>query len=169
MKRNPLILGLALALVLRLGLETVAEEERTKDELLFMDIPMVITASRREQPITEAPATINIITSEDIKQSGATNIPDILQMLAGVDVLTMSAQNQHVGIRGFNENMNNKVLVLVDGRVSYWDGQGSVFWNSFFIGVDEIERIEVIKGPALDLLQDLLCIFRKTANSYSYS
>jgi iron complex outermembrane receptor protein len=119
-----------------------------KEDLLFQEIPVVVTASRKEQPITEAPTTITVITSDDIRYSGATNIPDILRMVAGVDVMTITARDQQVGIRGFITPINNKLLVLVDGRTVYTDLYGAVFWEIFPVGVAEIDRIEVVKSPA---------------------
>jgi iron complex outermembrane receptor protein len=119
-----------------------------KEHLLFEEIPVVITASRKEQPITEAPTTITVISSEDIKYSGAVNIPDILRQVAGVDVMTISPRDQQVGVRGFINPLNNKLLVLVDGRTMYTDLYGTVLWDSFPVGLEEIDRIEVVKSPA---------------------
>lgn len=119
-----------------------------KEDLLFQEIPVVVTASRKEQPITEAPTTITVITSDDIKYSGATNIPDILRMMAGVDVMTITARDQQVGVRGFITPINTKLLVLVDGRTVYTDLYGAVFWEVFPVGLSEIDRIEVVKSPA---------------------
>lgn len=119
-----------------------------KEKLLFQEIPVVITASLKEQPITEAPTTITIITAEDIKYSGATNIPDILRRVAGIDVMSITARDQQVGIRGFLSLVNNKLLVLVDGRTVYTELFGMVFWDIFPVGLQEIERIEVVKSPA---------------------
>lgn len=119
-----------------------------KEKLLFEEIPVVITASRKAQPITEAPATISVITSEDIKYSGATNIPDVLRMVAGIDVMTISARDQQVGVWGFITPVNNKLLVLVDGRTIYTDLYGMVLWDLFPVGLQEIDRIEAVKSPA---------------------
>jgi iron complex outermembrane receptor protein len=119
-----------------------------KEDLLFQEIPVVVTASRKEQPITEAPTTITVITSDDIRYWGATNIPDILRMVAGVDVMTITARDQQVGVRGFITPVNNKLLVLVDGRTVYTDLYGAVFWEIFPVGLEEIHRIEVVKSPA---------------------
>ncbi len=126
-------------------------EEITEEELLFMEIPLVITASKKEQPITESPAAVTVLTSKDIKESGASNIPDLLRSVSGVHVMTKSARDQQVSIRGFNENLNNKLLVLIDGRSVYWDGFGNVFWQMFPIDLDEIDRIEIIKSPVSSL------------------
>ncbi|MDQ1354506.1 MAG: hypothetical protein QG657_4815, partial [Acidobacteriota bacterium] len=119
-----------------------------KEKLLFEEIPVVITASRKAQPITEAPTTISVITAEDIKYSGAANIPDVLRMVAGIDVMTISARDQQVGVWGFITPVNNKLLVLVDGRTIYTDLYGMVLWDLFPVGLQEIDRIEAVKSPA---------------------
>ena len=119
-----------------------------KEDLLFQEIPVVVTASRKEQPITEAPTTITVITADDIRYSGATNIPDILRMVAGVDIMTITDRDRQVGVRGFVTPVSNKLLVLVDGRTVYTDLYGIVFWEIFPVGLAEIERIEVVKSPA---------------------
>lgn len=119
-----------------------------KEKLLFQDIPVVITAARKEQPITEAPTTITVISAEDIRYSGAVTIPDVLRMVPGVDVMAIGARDQQVGVRGFIAPVNNKVLVLVDGRSVYTDFYGLVFWDIIPISLEEIDRIEVVKSPA---------------------
>lgn len=131
--------------------ELSAKREVTERELLFREIPVVVTAAKKEQPITEAPATVFVITSENIKQSGATNIPDVLRTVPGVDVMTITARNQQVGIRGFNTPQSNKILVLIDGRSVYWDSYGLVLWDLFPVGLEEIERIEIVRSPSSSL------------------
>ncbi len=107
----------------------------------------VVTAAKRSQKISEAPAAIYVITDEDIRQSGATNIPDVLRMVPGLDVIEISATDFVVNARGFNQEMSNKMLVLIDGRSVYWDIYGLVVWDSFPVNLKEIRRIEIVKGP----------------------
>jgi iron complex outermembrane receptor protein len=127
------------------------DEGLSAEGLLFLEIPMVFAASRKEQPVTEAPAAVTVISAEEIRQSGARTIPDLLQFVSGVDVMTISARDQQVGIRGFNRPLNNKLLVLIDGRSVYSDVFGNVFWSLFPIPMEEIARIEVIKSPISSL------------------
>jgi iron complex outermembrane receptor protein len=127
--------------------EEPKNEEMTGEALLFLEIPVVVTASRKEQLTTEAPAAVTVVSAEDIRQSGALTIPDVLRMVSGVDVITFSVRDQQVGIRGMNNLLNNKVLVMIDGRSVYYDVNGNVFWHTIPIGLEEIERIEVIKSP----------------------
>jgi iron complex outermembrane receptor protein len=123
------------------------EGEVSAEELIFMEVPVVVTASRREQPVTEAPVAVTVVTAEQIRQSGALTVPDVLRMVSGVDVMTITVRDQQVGIRGLNGPVNNKLLVLIDGRTVYEDVLNNVFWEAFPIGMEEIARIEVIKSP----------------------
>src|SRR5579864_8319789 len=79
----------------------------------------VTSVSRKEQPISKAGAAVFVITAEDIRRSGATNIPDLLRMVPGVNVQQIDANSWAIGIRGFADVYADKVLVLVDGRSVY--------------------------------------------------
>ncbi len=115
--------------------------------LLFSEEELVVTASRHEQKISEAPSAITVITAEDIHQSGATNIPDVLRMVPGLDVMFLTALDPSICARGLNHRLSNKVLLLIDGRPSYLKLLGNIFWEAFSISLEEIERIEIIRGP----------------------
>jgi len=106
------------------------------------------SVSRYGQPLLEAPATVSVITAEDIRMSGATNIPDVLRRMVGVDVMQLSAAQPDLSIRGFNRALANKVLVLVDGRSVYQDILATPMWSTIPVLLEEIERIEVVRGPA---------------------
>ena len=106
------------------------------------------SVSRYGQPLLEAPATVSIITADDIRMSGATNIPDVLRRVVGVDVMQLSAAQPDLSIRGFNRALANKVLVLVDGRSVYQDILATPMWATVPVLLEEIERIEVVRGPA---------------------
>lgn len=107
----------------------------------------VVTASRRAQSSLEAPNAMTVITAEDIRLSGATNLYELLRRVPGADVMAMGVGSANVSFRGFNQRLANKVLVLVDGRTEYQDFLGLTLWSALPVGVDEIERIEVIRGP----------------------
>ena len=131
-----------------LGEEIGAEyPELSPEELAWIEIPEVITPARIAQPITEAPSSISIITAEEIHRSGLTNIPDILRRLAGVDVMALSPSDINVGIRGLNSTVSNTLLVMIDGRSVYMDFYGTTIWSTLPILLDEIKRIEVVRGP----------------------
>ncbi len=127
--------------------ETVDEAYPKRELLFFEEIPIVISATKVEQPITESPSSISVITAEDIRRSGATNIADLLRRVPGLDVLRISPSDAQISARGFNESNNNDVLLLIDGRSAYVDFFGIVVWDDLPIVLEEIERIEIIRGP----------------------
>ncbi|MBO87847.1 MAG: hypothetical protein CL927_21050 [Deltaproteobacteria bacterium] len=106
------------------------------------------SVSRYGQPLLEAPATVTVLTAEDIRMSGASNVPDVLRRVVGVDVMQLSAAQPDLSIRGFNRALANKVLVLVDGRSVYQDILATPIWATIPVMLEEIERIEVVRGPA---------------------
>jgi iron complex outermembrane receptor protein len=89
-----------------------------------------------------------VITDEDIRHSGATDLPTVLRRIPGIDVMQMSGADFNVSARGNNQPFANKMLVLVDGRSIYVDVQAAVFWKAIPVTLPEIKRIEVLKGPA---------------------
>ena len=107
----------------------------------------VVTASKEAQSPLDAPSSTSIITEQDIRLSGIISIPELLRRLAGVDVMEITGGQAEVSMRGFNQRLSNKVLVLIDGRSFYVDLLGSTIWSTLPIGVEDIERIEVVRGP----------------------
>ncbi len=107
----------------------------------------VVTASRRAQTTLEAPNATTVITADDIRLSGATTIVDLLRRVPGAEVMAMGVGSTNVSFRGFNQRLANKVLVLLDGRTEYQDFLGLTIWPAIPVGLEEIERIEVIRGP----------------------
>ncbi|MDP9053540.1 MAG: TonB-dependent receptor [Acidobacteriota bacterium] len=107
----------------------------------------VTSVSKKEQTLSRTAAAIYVITQEEIRRSGATNIPDILRMAPGVDVAQIDANTWAVSIRGFNDRYANKVLVLIDGRTVYTPTTSGVYWDELDVPSEDIDRIEVIRGP----------------------
>jgi len=107
----------------------------------------VVTASRRAQSSLEAPNATTVITAEDIRLSGATSLVELLRRVPGADVMELGVGSANLSLRGFNQRIANKVLVLVDGRSEYQDFLGMTLWSSLPIELEEIDRIEVIRGP----------------------
>lgn len=107
----------------------------------------VVTASRRAQSSLEAPNATTVITAEDIRLSGATSLVELLRRVPGADVMELGVGSANFSMRGFNQRIANKVLVLVDGRSEYQDFLGMTLWSSLPISLEEIDRIEVIRGP----------------------
>lgn len=120
----------------------------SNDLELLKEEETVSIASRYEQPISQAPSNVYVVTDEDIRLSGATDLPTILRRIPGLEVMQMTGADFNVSARGANQPFANKMLVMVDGRSIYLDVQGNVFWKSLPITIPEIKRIEVLKGPA---------------------
>ena len=114
---------------------------------LFTQSELAVTASRIEKPISESPAAITVITREDILRSGATHIPDILRRCAGVNVFSVSPGHSEVNIRGLNTVYSSRTSVLIDGRTVYINGQGFIPWESIPVVIEDIKRIEIVRGP----------------------
>lgn len=112
----------------------------------LMNIEVTI-ASKRPQALTSVAAPIFVITQEDIRSSGATSIPELLRMVPGVEVAQLDSNKWAVSIRGFNSRFANKLLVLVDGRSVYTPLFSGVFWDGQDALLEDIDRIEVIRGP----------------------
>ncbi|HTR35709.1 MAG TPA: TonB-dependent receptor [Bryobacteraceae bacterium] len=118
--------------------------DATLEDLMNMQVTSV---SKREQKVSHAGAAIFVITQEDIRRSGVTNIPDLLRMAPGVDVARIDSNKWAISIRGFNDQHADKVLVLIDGRSVYSPSFSGVFWDSQDVPLEDIDRIEVIRGP----------------------
>ncbi|MBX3331397.1 MAG: TonB-dependent receptor [Nitrospira sp.] len=123
-------------------------EQEIQQEVLYLKEETVSIASRYEQPISDAPSNVYVITDEDIRMSGAIDIPTVLRRIPGLEIMQMSGADFNVSVRGNNQPMANKLLVLVDGRSIYVDLQGTVYWKALPVTLPEIKRIEVLKGPA---------------------
>lgn len=107
----------------------------------------IVTASKGTQSPIDSPNSTSIITEQDIRLSGITKIPELLRRLAGLDIMEVTGGQTEVSIRGFNQRLANKTLVLVDGRSVYVDLLGATLWQALSIGVEDIARIEVVRGP----------------------
>lgn len=107
----------------------------------------VVAASRRSQSALEAPASVTIITGDEVRASGLESLPELLRRVPGAEVMALGLSSHDVSFRGFNQRVSNKVLVLIDGRPEYQDYLGLTLWPAIPIAPEEIERIEVIRGP----------------------
>lgn len=145
-------------LVLDLDALGIAESGLSPELLLFQDIPTVALAAKHAQPVTLAPSSVSVITAEDIRRQGARTITDLIRNVPGMDVLRITNSDVNVGGRGLNGPRNDNLLVLVDGRSVYVDYFGVVFWDSLPVVMEDIERIEIIRGPGS---------FLHGANAYS--
>jgi iron complex outermembrane receptor protein len=108
----------------------------------------VVSASRFAQSPLDAPNATAIITAQDIRMTGLVNLTDVLRRVAGMEVTSVGPNHAEVSIRGLNRRQSNKVLFLIDGRSRRLDFLGTSWLNQVAIPLEDVERIEVIKGPA---------------------
>ena len=114
------------------------------EELMRID---VTTANRRDTPVEATAAAVSVITRDDIRRAGVTTIADALLLADAVNVSRFNNGTWAITTRGFNQNAANKLLVMVDGRTEYSPLFTGVFWNTLDYVLDDIERIEVNRGP----------------------
>src|SRR5258708_21613938 len=107
----------------------------------------VSSVSKKEQKMSQVAAAIFVIGQEQIRRSGATNIPDLLRMVPGLDVGQINSNTWAISARGFNHELADKLLVMIDGRSVYTPTFAGVTWDTQDLPLEDIERIEVIRGP----------------------
>ena len=107
----------------------------------------ITSVSKRDEKLSDAPTSVFVITSEDIRRSGATSLAEALRLAPNLQVAQVSANEYAISARGFNGTAANKLLVLIDGRSVYSPLFSGVFWDVQDVMVEDIERIEVISGP----------------------
>lgn len=117
------------------------------EELSMLDVTME-TASKFSQKLTDIPAAVYVLEGERIKRSGAKTIAEALALIPGLRVSHFSAAEPTVSSRGFHGGLFNKMLVLQDGRSLYSPVYGGVYWAEIDYLLEDIERIEVLRGPA---------------------
>lgn len=130
-----------------------AEEQSKVFDLSVEDLlnVEVTSVAKKAQSLNDAPAAAFVITNEDIKRSGATSIPDALRLAPGLDVARIDANKWAVSARGFNGRFANKLLVLIDGRNAYTRTFSGVYWENQDVMLEDIDHIEVIRGPGAAL------------------
>ncbi|HKX27668.1 MAG TPA: TonB-dependent receptor, partial [Blastocatellia bacterium] len=107
----------------------------------------VISASKKEENLFQTAAAIYVITEEEIRRSGLTNLPELLRLAPGLQVARIDGTKWAISARGFNGRFANKLLVLIDGRSIYSSETSGVYWEEQDLPLENIERIEVIRGP----------------------
>jgi iron complex outermembrane receptor protein len=142
------VVGLPVAVLLAIPAwpqQKVADlSEKSIEDLMNIEVTSV---SKKEQKMSQVAAAIFVITQEDIRCSGATSIPDLLRMVPGLDVAQVDANTWAISARGFNLQFASKLLVLIDGRAVYSPLFGGVYWDTQDVPLEDIERIEVTRGP----------------------
>src|SRR6202045_1253220 len=118
------------------------------EDLMNMQVTSV---SKRTQKVADAAAAVFVITQEDIRRSGATSIPEALRLAPGLEVARIDENKWAIASRGFNGRFDNKLLVLIDGRSVYTPLFSGVYWNVQDVMLEDVDRIEVIRGPGATL------------------
>lgn len=141
----PLLIALGLcAVVAPAGAASLAE---TPIEEL-MNIPVeVSSAARKAQRLEDTAAAIHVITREDIRRSGLTSVPELLRLVPGLQVARIDVSTWAISSRGFNAKNSDNLLVMRDGRTLHTPTFTGVYWDAQDVFLEDIERIEVIRGP----------------------
>ena len=148
---NPSVLSLAvLSAVLALPVQA---GERELDDLSLEELVKleVATVARKAQKLSDTPAAVTVLSADDIRRSGARSIPEALREVPGVNVAQIGAARWAVSVRGFNGRFSNKLLVQIDGRSVYSPLFSGVFWEAIDVMLEDVERIEVVRGPGASL------------------
>lgn len=139
------------AAVIMLLISNAAATDLTElsiEELMNIE---VISTARQARPLADAAAAVFVITAEDLRRSGVTSVAEALRMVPGMQVARIDANKWAITARGFNGRFANKLLVLLDGRSLYTPTFSGVYWEEQDLLLDDIERIEVIRGPGASL------------------
>lgn len=124
--------------------DATALREMSLEDLMNVEVTSV---SRSESTVGESPAAVFVITQDMIRRSGATVIPEVLRMVPGLHVARIDGNKWAVASRGFNGRFAKNLLVQVDGRAVYNPQIAGVFWDGVDVPLEDVERIEVIRGP----------------------
>jgi len=117
------------------------------EELFIGDMPTVISATRLKQPINKAPVSTTIIDSQMIRASGAQTVADLLRLVPGFTVGYLSGNYPVAAYHGQSDRFSRRLQLLIDGRSVYLPTLSGISWSDLVIGIEDIERIEVIRGP----------------------
>ncbi len=134
----------------------VTDAYANQDELMELSVEdllnvEVISVSKKAKSLNDSPAAIYVISQDDIKRIGATSIPEALRLAPGLDVARIDSNKWAITSRGFNSRFANKLLVLIDGRNTYTRSFAGVYWENQDVMLEDVERIEVIRGPGATL------------------
>jgi iron complex outermembrane receptor protein len=149
--KSPNLKLMAYSLLL-LSLQTLAAENTpanlASEEYYFQEMPVVLTASRLSQPLSEAPSSMTVIDREMINASGFRTVPDLMRLVPGMYVGFQDANNPVVTLNGTSDQFTRRMQILIDGRSVYAPPLGGVNWADLPLLIEDIERIEVVRGPS---------------------
>ena len=145
---RPLFCAAALLMAAPVFAQQQQQPPDNPDEPVSYEEQVVVTASKAEQQLVNAPAAVTLVTSETIQNSPAVNIGDLLRAVPGLNVTQASARDVNLTTRGATSTLATSQLALVDGRSVYLDFFGMVMWDLVPTNPNDIRQIEVIRGPA---------------------
>ncbi len=131
-----------------LGTEELDLTRFSLEELMDIEVTSV---AKKSQSLSDSAAAIFVITKEDLRQSGVTNIPDALRMVPGMNVARLDSNKWAINCRGFNGRFSPHLLVMIDGRSVYTPSFSGVYWEVQDVLLEDVEQIEVIRGPGAAL------------------
>ncbi len=143
----PTLILVVLVYTISIGWADVSENEFLDFDLSELMQVKVISVTKKPQELADSAAAVFVISSDDIRRSGVTSIPDALRMAPGLHVARISSNKWAITSRGFNGFFANKLLVLMDGRSIYTPAFSGVYWDCQDYLLEDIDRIEVIRGP----------------------
>ena len=126
--------------------EVVAESENQKNSAINFN-PEIFSLSKKKENAFDAPSATYVVGSEEIRRSGSTSIPEALRLVPGLQVARVAGNQWAISARGFNAQYSNKLLVMIDGRIIYTPLFSGVFWDAQDYVMEDIDRIEVVRGP----------------------
>lgn len=138
---------LALTTLLAAGSANAQSMDYGSLQTLFGE-PVTTSATGTPQRVSEVPANMTIVTADEIRQSGSRNIPEILSRVPGLNIFQDSLNSYDVGVRGYQQPFQPRLLVLVDGRQVFLDDYSRTLWDNIPVNIDDIRQIEVVKGAA---------------------
>ncbi|HEV2454610.1 MAG TPA: TonB-dependent receptor [Verrucomicrobiae bacterium] len=152
LRNGALLLSMFVSQAMR-GAETGDSAFQDTNELSLEQLVniKITSVSKKETSLESSPAAVTVITQDDIRRLGIESIPDALRLVPGMDVAQINSHEWAISIRGFNDQYANDLLVLVDGRAVYTPAFGGVFWDVQDLPMEDIDRIEVIRGPGATL------------------
>lgn len=161
---------LATGLVSAIWVQPVLATEEASELNYFQEFPVILSASRLKQPQSEAPNAMTVIDREMIAASGALNVVELLRLVPGMYVGYDSGNVPFVSYHGATDQYARRMQVMIDGRTVYLPPVGGVDWLDIPLHIGDIERIEVIRGPAAashgaNSLQGVISIITRDAGS----
>lgn len=145
-KRLPLAVLAAIAWVM--AGTCAAQTSGPADDLFTQDLPLVLTASRLSQPVSESPSAVTVIDRKMIVASGFRTVPELMRLVPGMYVGFADANRPVVSLHGSSDEFARRMQVLIDGRSAYLPPFGGVNWADLPLLTEDIERIEVVRGPS---------------------